>query len=256
MTMSNYYKVVIIDDENASAKALVKELSRYPRFHVDGVAHDAESGKDMIMRIMPDLLFLDVELPEMYGMELLAEIKDSVNWSMRVVFYTAHDKYLINALRNSAFDFLLKPIDKKEFEVVISRFLLDYESKTSLFDKHEIINADNKESSFMVVLPTGEMRMIKSSDVGFFRYASDRKLWEAVLVTDEVVPLRRNVSAEFICAYNKNYIQVHQSYIINLDFLVMIHDSTCVLCPPFENIKEVTISRKYKKNLMDHFCIF
>ena len=155
MTMSNYYKVVIIDDENASAKALVKELSRYPRFHVDGVAHDAESGKDMIMRIMPDLLFLDVELPEMYGMELLAEIKDSVNWSMRVVFYTAHDKYLINALRNSAFDFLLKPIDKKEFEVVISRFLLDYESKTSLFDKHEIINADNKESSFMVVLPTG-----------------------------------------------------------------------------------------------------
>lgn len=256
MNMGNYYKVVIIDDENASAKALVKELCRYPRFHVDGVAHDAKSGKDMIMRIMPDLLFLDVELPEMYGMELLAEIKDNVNWSMRVVFYTAHDKYLINALRNSAFDFLLKPIDKKEFEVVISRFLLDYESKISLFNKHEIINADNKESSFMVVLPTGEMRMIKSSDVGFFRYASERKLWEAVLITNEIVPLRRNVSAEFLCGYNKNYIQVHQSYIINLDFLVMIHDNICVLCPPFENIKEVTISRKYKKNLMDHFCIF
>lgn len=254
--MGYYYKVGIIDDEHDSARVLIDELGRYPRFHVDGVAHDAESGKNMIMRIMPDLLFLDVELPEMYGMELLAEVKENVNWSMRVVFYTAHNKYLINALRNSAFDFLLKPIDRKELEVIISRFLLDYETKTSLFDKQEIINADNKEASFMVVLPTGEMRMIRSSDVGFFRYVSERKLWEAVLVTDEAVPLRRNVSAELLCTYNRNYIQVHQSYIINLDFLVMIHDNTCVLCPPFENITEVTISRKYKKNLMDHFCIF
>lgn len=254
--MGTYYKVGIIDDEKASATALVKELSRFPHFHVDGVAYDAESGKNMIMRIMPDLLFLDVELPEMYGMELLSEVKDAINWSMRVVFYTAHDKYLINALRNSAFDFLLKPIDKNEFEVVISRFLLDYETKTTLFDKQQIINAEKSESSFMVVLPTGEMKMIKSSDVGFFRYASERKLWEAVLVTDEVVPLRRNISAGFLCTYNRNYIQVHQSYIINLDFLVMIHDNTCVLCPPFENIKEITISRKYKKNLTDKFCIF
>lgn len=253
--MGEFYKVGIIDDEHASARALIEELSKYPRFHVDGVAHDAETGRNMIMRIMPDLLFLDVELPEMYGMELLAEVKDDIKWSMRVVFYTAHDKYLINALRNSAFDFLLKPIDKKEFEVVISRFLLDYETKPSLFDKHEIINIE-KDSSFMVVLPTGEMRMVKSSEVGFFRYASDRKLWEAVLVTEESVPLRRNVSAEFLCAYNKNFVQVNQSYIVNIDFLVMIHDNACILCPPFDNNTEITISRKYKKNLMDHLCIF
>ncbi|WP_299233396.1 LytTR family DNA-binding domain-containing protein [uncultured Bacteroides sp.] len=253
--MGEFYKVGIIDDEQASARALIEELRKYPRFNVEGVAHDAETGRNMIMRIMPDLLFLDVELPEMYGMELLAEVKDDVKWSMRVVFYTAHDKYLINALRNSAFDFLLKPIDKKEFEVVISRFLLDYETKPSLFDKHDIVNIE-KGSSFMVVLPTGEMKMIKSSDVGFFRYASERKLWEAVLVTEESVPLRRNVSAEFLCAYNKNFVQVNQSYIVNIDFLVMIHDSSCILCPPFDNNTEITISRKYKKNLMDHLCIF
>ena len=253
--MADCYKVGIIDDEHASARALISELSRFPRFHVDGVAHDAETGRSMIMRVKPDLLFLDVELPEMYGMELLAEVKEDVNWSMRVVFYTAHDKYLINALRNSAFDFLLKPIDKKEFEVVISRFLIDYESKPS-FEKYDIVSLDNKDSSFMVLLPTGEMRMIKSSEVGFFRYSSERKLWEAFLVSEESVPLRRNVSAEFLCAYNKNFVQVNQSYIINMDFLVMIHDNACILCPPFDNNTEITISRKYKNHLMDHLCIF
>lgn len=253
--MSAFFKVAIIDDEPESARALIEQLKTFPRFHVDGVAHDATSGISMIKRVQPDLLFLDVELPEMYGMELLGEIKNDIKWNMRVVFYTAHDKYMINALRNSAFDFLLKPIDRKEFEIIISRFLVDYESKPVLFEREDIVNV-HKDSSFMVLLPTGEMRMIKTADVGFFRYASDRKIWEAVLTTGENVALRRNVSAEFLCAFDNKFVQVHQSYIVNMDFLVMIHDNNCVLCPPFEDCTEVVVSRKYKKGLMEQFCIF
>lgn len=255
MSMEEFYRVVVVDDEKASAMALVEQLKNYPRFHVDGVAHDAASGIMMIKKYMPELLFLDVELPEMYGMELLSEVKNDVNWNMRVVFYTAHDKYMINALRHSAFDFLLKPIDRKEFDVVISRFILDYESKSALPQKNDIPET-TKDSSFMVILPTGEMRMVKSAEVGFFRYVSERKLWEAVLSSGESVMLRRNVSADFLCSFNDNFVQVHQSYIINMDYLVMIHDNNCVLCPPFDERTEIVVSRKYKKNLMDKFCVF
>lgn len=253
--MADFFKVAIIDDERDSANALVEQLKRFPRFHVEGVAENATTGIEMIKDVMPDLLFLDVELPEMYGMELLSEVSDDITWAMRVVFYTAHDKYMISALRNSAFDFLLKPIDKKEFEIVISRFLLEYETK-AVQEEKPVIQDTNRESSFMVILPTGEMRMVKTADVGFFRHISDRKIWEAVLVTGESVALRRNVSADFLCSFNKSFIQVHQSYIVNMDYLVMIQDNYCILYPPFENVKEVTVSRKYKKNLMDHFCIF
>lgn len=255
MSMEGFYRVVVVDDEKASAMALVEQLKNYPGFHVDGVAHDAASGIIMIKKYMPELLFLDVELPEMYGMELLSEVKNDVTWNMRVVFYTAHDKYMINALRHSAFDFLLKPIDRKEFDVVISRFLLDYESKPALPQKNDIPEI-GKDSSFMVILPTGEMRMVKSAEVGFFRYVSERKLWEAVLSSGESVMLRRNVSADFLCSFNNNFVQVHQSYIINMDYLVMIHDNNCVLCPPFDECTEIVVSRKYKKNLMDRFCVF
>lgn len=252
--MADFFKVVVVDDEPESAKALVNQLSKYPRFRVEGVASNALSGINTIKKVMPDLLFLDVELPEMYGMELLAEVKNDINWNMRAVFYTAHDKYMINALRNSAFDFLLKPIDKNEFEVVISRFLLDNETKPHVFDVKGIDNTD-KESSFMVILPTGEMRMVKTSDVGFFRYQSDRKNWEAVLNSGESVPLRRNVSADFLCSFSKDFVQVHQSYIVNMDYFVMIQDNSCMLCPPFDSYNEISVSRKYKKNLLERFCI-
>lgn len=253
--MGSFFKVVIIDDEKASVMALANMLKGYSKFHVDGVAHDATSGISLIKKVMPDLLFLDVELPEMYGMELLGEVKGDIRWNMRVVFYTAHDKYMINALRNSAFDFLLKPIDRKELDIVISRFLADCENQTAISDRIGTFG-EHKDSAFMVLLPTGEMRMIKASDVGFFKYASDRKLWEALLVTGETVPLRRNVSAEFLCAFDKKFVRVHQSYILNMDFLLMIHDNNCVLCPPFDNNTEVIVSRKYKKDLMENFCIF
>lgn len=255
--MADFFKVAIIDDEQGSAKALIEQLKRFPRFHIEGVASDATSGIDMIKKVIPDLLFLDVELPEMYGMELLSELDDDLRCNMRVVFYTAHDKYMINALRNSAFDFLLKPIDRKEFEIVISRFLLDNETKPVVTEKMPVINASKeKESSFMVILPTGEMRMVKTAEVGFFRYVSERKIWEAALVSGESVALRRNVSAEFLCSFNKKFVQVHQSYIVNMDFLVMIHDNYCVLYPPFDSCTEVAVSRKYKKNLLEQFCLF
>ncbi len=253
--MADFFKVAIIDDERDSANALIAQLKRYPRFHIEGVAENAASGIEMLKKVMPDLLFLDVELPEMYGMELLSELDNEIKDNMRVVFYTAHDKYMINALRNSAFDFLLKPIDRKEFEIVISRFLLDNETKPVVIEKIPVASS-SKESSFMVILPTGEMRMVKTAEVGFFRYVSERKIWEAALVSGESVALRRNVSAEFLCSFNKNFVQVHQSYIVNMDFLVMIHDNYCVLYPPFDNCKEVVVSRKYKKNLLEQFCIF
>lgn len=77
----------------------------------------------MIDKLRPDILFLDVELPDMKGIELLEQINSCITWNMQVIFYTAYDKYMINAIRESAFDYLLKPIDRKELECIITRFL-------------------------------------------------------------------------------------------------------------------------------------
>lgn len=59
----------------------------------------------------------------MTGMELLQEIRDSVSWNMRIVFYTAYDKYMIQAIREAAFDYLLKPFEEQELRDILARFV-------------------------------------------------------------------------------------------------------------------------------------
>lgn len=104
MNAEDKYKVVIVDDERTAIDALRRELGAYQEFEIKGTANNGAKGKKMIMELRPDLLFLDVELPDVLGLNLLSEMRDEVLWDMKVVFYTSYDKYLLQALRESAFD--------------------------------------------------------------------------------------------------------------------------------------------------------
>lgn len=119
MNAEDKYKVVIVDDERTAIDALRRELGAYQEFEIKGTANNGAKGKKMIMELRPDLLFLDVELPDVLGLNLLSEMRDEVLWDMKVVFYTSYDKYLLQALRESAFDFLLKPFETGDLRVVI-----------------------------------------------------------------------------------------------------------------------------------------
>lgn len=67
-------------------------------------------------------------MPDMTGLELLQEIRDYVSWNMRVVFYTAYDKYMIQAIREAAFDYLLKPFDEQDLKEILTRFTQQVET--------------------------------------------------------------------------------------------------------------------------------
>lgn len=116
------YKVIIIDDEKAAIETLRRDLEVQADLEIKGTAGNGAKGKKLIMDIHPDLLFLDIELPDIQGIRLLSEIREQVLWDMKVVFYTAYDKYLLQALRESAFDYLLKPYDIEELNLIIERY--------------------------------------------------------------------------------------------------------------------------------------
>lgn len=248
------YKVLIIDDEPSAVELLVSHLKQYPDFIVEGMALNASTGIKLIESVKPDLLFLDVEMPDMYGMELLLKVRDNIDWDMRVVFHTAYNKYMIDALRSSAFDFLLKPVDPQELDNVIKRFVSEFSSSKGTFSSKDAVK-NHTDIPFMITTPTGDLRMIKVSEIGFFRYVSTRKIWEAVLSGGEALPLKRNTSAEFLCGFDNVFVQVHQSYIVNLNYLVMLQDNHCVMYPPFDEY-DILVSRKYKKQIIDRFCAF
>ena len=76
MNAEDKYKVVIVDDERTAIDALRRELGAYQELEIKGTANNGAKGKKMIMELRPDLLFLDVELPDVLGLNLLSEMRD------------------------------------------------------------------------------------------------------------------------------------------------------------------------------------
>ena len=227
----NKYKVIIVDDDDVALENLTFELSKDVRFSLEKTARNGKQAKKVITKVQPDLLFLDVEMPDMTGMELLKDIRDDVSWNMRVVFYTAYDKYMIQAIRESAFDYLLKPFGEQELKDILARFV------------------KQAEAGQRTTLP------VRPAEVGFFRYCSDRKQWEVMLNNQPPLALRRGMTAEQITQHSPCFVQIHQSFIINIDYLMIIKDGKCILYPPFENATELLVSKKYKKELQDKYCL-
>lgn len=246
--MEQVFRTVIVDDEESAIENLCFELRRYVYVSVEGAARTGTAGLKLIEKVKPDLLFLDVELPDMSGMDVVSKLRDRISWDMRVVFYTAYNKYVIDALRSAAFDFLQKPVDSDELQLIMSR-LCKKENKGDV-SKLETMLAGRP---FMLVTPTGDLRFVHASEIGFFRYLSNRKLWEVALTDGTFVPLRRNTTAEQLCAYDSAFIQIHQSFIINMHYLVMVQDNRCIMYPPFNAVADLIVSKKYKKEMQVRF---
>ena len=245
-------KIVIVDDDDSAIDNLSFELKRYDWISVEGIARTGAAGIRMIEKVRPDLLFLDVELPDMRGMDVVVKLREALSWNMRIVFYTAYSKYMIDALRSSAFDFLLKPVDRKELEVILSR--IEPKEKEDMLSCRGGICMGEGEKPFILVTPTGDLRVLRASDIGYFRYQSSRKLWEVALTNGTFFPLKRNTSAEQLCAYDEYFVQIHQSYIINLNYLMMVQDNRCIMYPPFNAVAEdLLVSKIYRKEMMKRF---
>ena len=188
MDTEEKYKVVIIDDERSASDALRRELEPYREFEIKGIASSGAKGKKMIMELHPDLLFLDVELPDILGLNLLSEIKDDVLWDMKVVFYTSYDKYLLQALRESAFDFLLKPFSAEDLKVVIDRYRKAVRSAVVVPPSFasSIIALMPQQGMFMISTVTG-FKLLRLEEIGFFEYLKDKRQWQVVLFNQNPV---------------------------------------------------------------------
>lgn len=247
------FRVVIVDDDDVSLENLDFSLRKDTRFQVEGVARNGKQGKKVITKVRPDLLFLDVEMPDMTGMELLQDIRDSIFWNMKVVFYTAYDKYMIQAIRESAFDYLLKPFEEQDLQDILERFIRQKEADSRIVPYAG--TPLHAGQTFIVFTPTNDMRALRPAEIGFFRYCSERKQWEVILSQQPPLVLRRGMTAEQIIQYSPCFVQIHQSYIINIDYLMIIKDRKCLLYPPFDKVDELLVSKKYKKELQDRFCL-
>jgi len=244
-------KITIIDDDPIAIKMLERALQEYPKVDLIGTAETGNEGLKLIKAKKPELLFLDIELPDMSGLEFIEQINLANDNPCDVVIYSTYDKYMLPAFRKEVFDFLIKPIEKIELKNIIDR----YSAKKN---KNERLAKDEEElphaKKFLLYTNTSDFKIVKINNIGFFQYNSERRIWE-VIITGQSRPigLKRSVNNKMILNFDHSLVQVHQSYIININYLIEVIDNKCHFFPPFDQIDNIPIGRFFRKKLIDRF---
>lgn len=242
-------KVIIIDDDAASIETLALKLEKYEDLELAGTANNGVKGIGLVKTVQPDLLFLDVELPDISGIEFLLQIRNIMSSSCKVVVYTAHSSYMLPAFRGKAFDFLLKPVDDQELQKILQRFFLEREQPDI---KSECQDKNNEKLLFYE--NATDFQLVNIRDVGLFQYNHELRVWEVLVAgKDEPIRLKRSANNETVVNMDSCFVQVNQRFIININYLMEVNDGVCLFYPPFDKIDYVKVGRTFRKQLTDRF---
>lgn len=256
-------KVVVVDDEPRCVLRLVDDLTTFSDFELMATCHSSELAVDLVQKMQPDVLFLDVEMPRKNGFEVLQELRGKVSENLMVVFYTAFDKYMIDALRASAFDFLLKPYQPEELEQVVSRIRermegirKDVLGQGAADFSDSLFAFDNMISRRAAIQTVSGLLLVNPSDVFSFSFLDDKHFWVLKMANGIEYKLKRQTTAKQILAISDSFAQVRQDVIINLDFLLGIENFTlrCVFAPPFDQ-EDIQVSRRCYKGVKEKLDI-
>jgi two-component system LytT family response regulator len=244
-------KAILVDDEVHCIDTLSIILHDYcPEVQVMAQCMSAKKGLEAIEEHEPDLVFLDIEMPIMNGFEMLEQF---ANIPFSVIFTTSYDQYAIKAIRFSALDYLLKPIDPKELIAAVHKVdtarLVPSPEQLQILMSH-IRNKDNGFTK--IAIPTSEgYELLPASDISYCE-ADDNYTHIHLKNKKKVVACRTLKDIEEQLEAFPQFIRVHHSYMVNLNevdkyirgeggYLVMSDGST------------VNVSRSRKEALLKHF---
>jgi DNA-binding NarL/FixJ family response regulator len=141
----NTIRFSVVDDDAYACSRLISLVETVAsNFKLDRFYNNPVKALARLLEEKPDVLFLDVEMPELDGLSLSAKLREA-GYTGKVIFTTAFDQYVLDALRNRAFDYLLKPVDKTELKQAIARIELDFNENYQNFQKLEEFGLTERE---------------------------------------------------------------------------------------------------------------
>ena len=246
--MQKLTKVFIVDDNQEAIEVLQRLLEKNYSVDIVGTACDAKSAAETIIQTEPDIIFIDIELPTMSGLEFCSLIRQDIKPETKVVFYTGHEKYMLDAIRHQAFDYLMKPPTEQDLSQIMTRY---YENK--LAGIPSVTSNTEQLPIILVVNAMNEHTTLRVSDIAYFRYNQERKIWEAICMDGTIYLLRHRTTADVILNYSGDFVQIHKRYIVNINQIKKIQESACILMEPMESVTELRISKNYRTQLMSAF---
>lgn len=242
-------RAIIIDDEKHCVRTLKWTLKQYcGEVEVVAVANNGTEGVTLIEQHKPDIIFLDVEMPLMTGIDMLLQFQKI---DFKVIFTTAYDQYAINAIKLHALDYLLKPIDKDELIEAVQK-AKSGDVKPSLKKIQEIQQSQKAERLHRIGLPTlNGLVFVNTNDIvciiGEGNYSHFKiKEQPKILLSKKLKEVE-----EMLKDYS-NFYRIHKSFIINLSYVsgyVRGEGGTVVMTDG----TEIAVSRNKKDEFLELF---
>lgn len=240
-------EAVIVDDEIKALQSLSWELTNLSD-EVDIIASftDAREALNYLEQNTPDCLFLDIEMPAMDGFQFIKNLK---NKDFPVVITTAYNQYALQALKNEAIDYLLKPIDSDDLEETISK-IKKFNAKNLTVEKLEkiLLNFNAESQSKKITINTdGKLVFLNSHDI---LYAESDGNYSTIFLADgQKILLTKKLKEVNTLLPENSFFRIHNSYIINLNKIkeFLKTDGYVVL----ESNHKIPVSRQKKSDFLD-----
>ncbi|MBN8695488.1 MAG: response regulator transcription factor [Bacteroidetes bacterium] len=209
-------KAIIVDDELGARESLSKMLEKNcKQIEVIAKADSMKTAYDSITALQPDLVFLDIEMPNGNAFDLLEKFKQ-INFN--IIFTTAYDHYAIKAIKFSAVDYLLKPIDPEELVHAVERLENKMGQKTELDKQFKTLLSNVRPENKLkkVGIPDGDgLVFINLSDI--IRCDSDGNYTYFILTSGKKIIASRTLGEYEQLFSDDNFFRVHRSHLINLE---------------------------------------
>lgn len=239
-------KVILVDDEPHANDALAAVLEGItPKVEILKVCNNTKEASAAIIKFKPDLVFLDIMMPEETGIEFLIRLEQ---FDFDVVFVTAYDKFAIDAIRLSALDYIMKPIRASEVETAVK----------NAFEKHD---ARQKEAQrkllsdifmgvrkhIMLYTKNGDYELLKFQDILYCK--ADQYMTNFFVADGRKLSASKNIGEYKDILPDVIFIQTNQSYIVNKEAAHKYNASDQTLT--LKNGHEIPISLTYKEKVLD-----
>ena len=251
MVDSTHIRALLVDDESLAREMIREMLDGDPDVEVIGECVNGHEAVEFIETETPDLIFLDVQMPELGGFEVLEKIpKERMP---HIIFVTAYDQYAVRAFEVHALDYLLKPFDRERFQAAWQRAKAQIiREKNGALDQRiiallEELKAGPKYLERLVIKSGGRVFFLDTEDIDWIEAEGN---YVSVHTGKKSHLLRETISSLEAQLDPKKFIRIHRSSIVKIDriqelqpwfhgeYKIILHDGT-----------QLTLSRNYRENL-------
>jgi two-component system LytT family response regulator len=210
-------KGILIEDELSSLQNLQQKIIEFcPGIKVVAASQKPEEAIFLIRHHNPDVIFLDIEMPRMNGFRLLEELEEV---QAEIIFTTAYNHYAIDAIRISAFDYLVKPISVEDLQNAVNRLMVQHSRQVQ--EKLNVLRKslqENRSQEDRIAIPTSEgMEFINIKNI--VRIESSSNYSKLYLLSGQTLLVTRLLKdfEEMLLPYR--FCRVHHSHVINLSYI-------------------------------------